>query len=391
VKTNKKIALVLVIALMLTSLAGCGGGSKSAQESDKIIVGANFEMTGNAASYGNSALQAIKMAFEEINASGGVLGKQIELIEMDNKTDLTESANVAQRLITQNKVVAILGPATSGQVLAASGPATQHKVPLITPTGTAEKVTFDNNQVKEWIFRSCLIDSYQGRVGAEFASKSLNAKKAALLIEMDSDYAKGLAAVFEEVFTANGGTIVAKESFATADKEFRTQLNKIKAANPDVLYVPSYYEQDGLIARQAREVGYTGPIVGGDGWDYAKLAEISGGADVLQNIFFTNHYSVADPTPIVADFVKKYTQKFGYEPDAFAALGYDCAYLLVDAIKRAGAADPAKIRDALASTSGFEGVTGSVTMDEKHNPIKSVVVLTFDETGKTKFVETFQP
>jgi len=392
-KLKKKIALVLILAMMLTVVAGCGGQKQSAEPAKptEILIGANFELTGNVATFGVSVLNAIEMAFEEINNAGGVLGVPIKLVKVDNKSDATESTNVATRLITQDKVVAVIGPVTSTNVLAAAPVAMQHKIPLLTPTGTNEKITFENGQTKEWIFRNCFIDSFQGQVGATFAINTLKAQKAALLVEKNSDYAKGLAAVFEETFKAKGGTIVANESFVTEDKDFRVQLTNIKKANPDVLYVPSYYEQDGLIAKQAREVGYTGPIVGADGWDSAKLIEIAGGPGPLQNVYFTNHYSVESTDPKVVKFVQDYKAKFGAEPDALAALGYDGAKLLADAIQRAGSTDPNKIKEALAATQGFEGVTGTVTMDDKHNPIKSAVILTFDETGKQKYVETVNP
>lgn len=391
-KLNKKIALVLVVAFLLTIVAGCGG-TKTAEpaKAKEILIGANFELTGNVATYGVSVLNSIDMAFAEINAQGGVLGVPIKLVKVDNKSDATESTNVATRLITQDKVVALIGPVTSTNALAAAPVAIQYKVPLLTPTGTNEKITFENGATKEWIFRSCFIDSFQGMVGANFAAGTLKAKTAAVFVEKNSDYSKGLAAVFEKTFKEKGGTIVANESFVTEDKDFRAQLTKIKGTNPDVLYVPSYYEQDGLIAKQALEVGFKGAIVGADGWDSAKLLEIAGGAKALEKVYFTNHYSVADTSPKVVKFVQTYKAKFGSEPDALAALGYDGAYLLADAIKRAGAADPAKIKDALAATKGFEGVTGSVTMDNKHDPIKSAVILSFDATGKQKFVETVKP
>lgn len=391
-KLNKRIALVLIVSFLLTIVAGCGA-SKPAEpvKAKEILIGANFELTGNVATFGVSVLNAIDMAFAEINAQGGVQGLPIKLIKVDNKSDATESTNVATRLITQDKVVALIGPVTSTNALAAAPVATQYKIPLLTPTGTNEKITFENGTTKDWIFRSCFIDSFQGMVGANFAAGTLKAKTAAIFVEKNSDYSKGLSAVFEKTFKEKGGTIVANESFVTEDKDFRAQLTKIKGTNPDVLYVPSYYEQDGLIAKQALEVGYTGAIVGADGWDSSKLLEIAGGPKALAKVYFTNHYSVADTSPKVTKFVQDYKAKFGSEPDALAALGYDGAYLLADAIKRAGAIDSAKIKDALAATKGFEGVTGSVTMDSKHDPIKSAVILSFDETGKQKFVETVKP
>lgn len=400
-KLNKKIALVLMVAFVLTIASGCGGSSSSSssapapapapEKPKEVVIGANFELSGNVATFGISIMNAMEMAISEINAKGGVLGVNLKMIKADNKSDASESTNIATKLITQDKVVALLGPVTSTNVLAAAPVATQYKIPLLTPTGTAEKVTVeDNGTTKEWVFRNCFIDSFQGVVGANFAATTLKAKTAALFIEKNSDYAKGLGEVFKKSFTEQGGTIVAEEAFVTEDKDFRAALTKIKATNPDVLYVPSYYEQDGLIAKQARELGYTNPIVGADGWDSGKLLEIAGAA-ALQKVYFTNHYSASDTDPKVVKFVNDYKTKFGSVPDALAALGYDATYLIADAINRAGSADPAKIKEALAATKGFVGVTGSITMDDKHNPVKSAVILSFDKDGNQMFVESVKP
>jgi len=393
-KFNKKIALVLIMAFMLTVVAGCGGGAKQAEPAKpkEILIGANLELTGNVATFGVSTANAIEMAFAEINAKGGVLGVPLKLVKYDNKSDATEATNVATKLLTQDKVVVMLGPVTSTNVLAAAPVATQFKIPHITSSGTASKVTVDEatGKTKDWIFRTCFIDPFQGQVAANFATKTLKAQTAAMFIEKNSDYAKGLGQVFEKVFTANGGKIVANEAFVTEDKDFRATLTKIKAAKPDVLYVPSYYEQDGLIAKQAREMGFTSPILGADGWDSDKLVAIAG-AKNLEKVYFTNHYSSADTDPKVVKFVTDYKAKYGNVPDALAALAYDMAYMVADAINKAGAADPAKIKDALAATKGFVGVTGTVSMDDKHNPIKAAAVLSFDKDGKQIFVEKVNP
>jgi len=387
-KSNKIIALILALAFLLTVMAGCTPKPAAPKE---IPVGANFELSGNVATFGVSIMNAIEMAISEINAAGGVLGLPIKLVKGDNKSDAAESTSVATKLVTQDKVIALIGPVTSTNVLAASPVATQYKIPLLTPTGTAYKVTVDDSEkTKDFIFRNCFIDPFQGLVGANFCLNTLEAKTAAIFEEKNSDYAKGLCAVFEENFTAKGGKIVSKEAFVTEDRDFRATLTKIIATKPDVLYVPSYYEQDGLIAKQARELGYTKPIVGADGWDSGKLLEIAG-AKALQNVFFTNHYSPFSTDPKVVKFVNDYKTKYGSVPDALAALGYDAAYLMADAIKRAGAADPVKIKDALASTKGFVGVTGTITMDDKHNPIKSAVILSFDKDGNQIFVESVNP
>jgi len=391
-KSNKKVALLLMLVFLTTIAAGCGGTKTEAPAAPKeVLIGANFELSGNVATFGISIMNAMEMAVTEINAAGGVLGVPLKMVKADNKSDAAESTNVATKLITQDKVVALLGPVTSTNVLAAAPVAMQYKIPLLTPTGTAAKVTVgDDGKTKEYIFRNCFIDPFQGLVGANFAFNSLKAKTAALFIEKNSDYAKGLGEVFKENFTKLGGTIVAEEAFVTEDKDFRATLTKINAKKPDVLYVPSYYEQDGLIAKQARELGYTNPILGADGWDSGKLLEIAGAA-ALQKVYFTNHYSPFSTDPKVAKFVNEYKTKFGSVPDALAALGYDATFMMADAIKRAGAADPAKITAALAATKGFVGVTGTVTMDDKHNPIKSAVILSFDKDGNQIFVESVNP
>ena len=387
-KFKKTMALVLALAFLVTVAGGCSSKPAAPKE---ILIGANFELSGNVATFGVSIMNAIEMAVAEINAGGGVLGVPLKLVKADNKSDAAESTNVATKLVTQNKVVALIGPVTSTNVLAASPVATQYKIPLLTPTGTASKVTVgDDGKTKDFIFRNCFIDPFQGLVGANFCLNTLKAKTAAIFEEKNSDYAKGLCEVFEKNFVQKGGKIVAKEAFVTEDKDFRAPLTKIIATKPDVLYVPSYYEQDGLIAKQARELGYTNPIVGADGWDSAKLLEIAG-AKALQNVFFTNHYSPFSTDPKVVKFVNDYKAKYGSVPDALAALGYDAAYLMADAIKRAGAADPVKIKDALATTKGFVGVTGTITMDDKHNPVKSAVILSFDKDGKQIYVESVNP
>ncbi len=388
-KLNKKIAFLLVLVLLTTIAAGCGGTKTEAPK--EVLIGANFELSGNVATFGISIMNAMEMAITEINAQGGVLGLPLKMVKSDNKSDAAESTNVATKLITQDKVIALLGPVTSTNVLAAAPVAMQYKIPLLTPTGTAAKVTVgDDGKTKEYIFRNCFIDPFQGQVGANFAVNTLKAKTAALFIEKNSDYAKGLGEVFKANFTKLGGTIVSEEAFVTEDKDFRATLTKINATKPDVIYVPSYYEQDGLIAKQARELGYTNPILGADGWDSGKLLEIAG-AVALQKVYFTNHYSAFSTDPKVSKFVNDYKTKFGSVPDALAALGYDSTYMIADAIKRAGAADPAKITAALATTKGFVGVTGTVTMDDKHNPIKSAVILSFDKDGNQIFVESVNP
>ncbi|WP_416334019.1 ABC transporter substrate-binding protein, partial [Anaerospora hongkongensis] len=316
--------------------AGCGG--KEAATTNEIRLGANFELTGGVAQYGQSAANGIKLAIKEANAAGGVLGKQIKLVVADNKSEPAEAGNATTKLITQDKVIAIFGPAASSNVLASTQIAQDNKIPLLTPTGTNTKITVDNGKVKDFAFRSCFIDPFQGQVMASFAQKTVKAKTAAIYIDSSSDYSKSLSQNFEEVFVKNGGTIVAKEAFLQKDQDFKAALTKIKAVNPDVIYIPAYYEEVGKIIKQARELGITAPLLGSDGWDSPKLAEIAGAA-ALNNTFFTNHYSSQDKDPMVQKFVESYKKEYGQEPDAFAVLGYDGALMMIDAIKRANSTD----------------------------------------------------
>lgn len=378
----------LTTTLMLTALlTGCGGEAK--KESKEIKIGGNFEMTGGIATFGQSSANGAKLAFKEINATGGVLGKQIAFIVADNKSEPSESTSAATKLITQDKVVALLGAVASSNTLAASQVAHDNKIPFISPTSTNEKVTVENGKVKEYAFRACFIDPFQGTVMANFAAKSIKAKTAAVYIDNSSDYSKGLAQAFEESFVKNGGKIVAKEAFLQKDQDFKATLTKIKSVNPEVIYIPGYYEEVGKIVKQARELGITVPLMGGDGWDSPKLAEIAGVA-ALKDGYFSNHYSPEDKDPRVTKFVEAYKKEYGQVPDALAALGYDAALMLVDAIKRANSAEPAKIKDALAQTKNLQVVSGIITLDANHNPVKSAVVIEMKD-GKQAFKEKINP
>lgn len=386
----KKWKLALMAATMAVSTlvaAGCGG--KEAATTNEIRLGANFELTGGVAQYGQSAANGIKLAIKEANAAGGVLGKQIKLVVADNKSEPAEAGNATTKLITQDKVIAIFGPAASSNVLASTQIAQDNKIPLLTPTGTNTKITVDNGKVKDFAFRSCFIDPFQGQVMASFAQKTVKAKTAAIYIDSSSDYSKSLSQNFEEVFVKNGGTIVAKEAFLQKDQDFKAALTKIKALNPDVIYIPAYYEEVGKIIKQARELGITAPLLGSDGWDSPKLAEIAGAA-ALNNTFFTNHYSSQDKDPMVQKFVESYKKEYGQEPDAFAVLGYDGALMMIDAIKRANSTDSVKIKDALAQTKDLKVLTGTLSLDANHDPIKSAVIIEMKD-GKQTFKEKVNP
>lgn len=391
---NKKwwsfTSLAVATTMMASLVAGCGGGTApTAKESNEIKIGANLELTGGIATFGQSAANAAKLAFKEINAGGGVLGKQIVLVTADNKSEPSESTNATTKLITQDKVVAVIGAIASTNTLAAVQVATDNKIPLLTPTSTNTKVTVDGGKVRDWVFRSCFIDPFQGTVMANFATKSLNAKNVAILTDNSSDYSKGLTQVFEETFIKNGGKVIAKEAFLQKDQDYKATLTKIKAANPDAIFIPAYYEEVGRIVKQARELGITVPLLGTDGWDSPKIVEIAGAA-TLNNTYFSNHYSPEDKDPKVVKFVEAYKKEYNQVPDALAALGYDAALLIADAIKRAGSAEPAKIKDALAQTKNLQLVTGTISVDENHNPIKSAAIIEFKE-GKQVFKEKVNP
>ena len=389
---KKKFTLFMAILLSLSLLAGCAAKTDgpSGDNSDDIKVGLNYELSGNVATYGQSLTAGIELAMEEINANGGVLGKNIEIIKVDNKSETDEAANVSTRLATRDKVVAILGPATSGNTKAATPPAIQNKVPLISASATADDVTVDSNgNVREYIFKTCFSDSFQGVTMANFASKDLGLTKAAILMDNTSDYSKGLTKSFIETFTSLGGTILTEEAYQAKDTDYRAVLTSIKSTNPEVLYVPGYYEEVGLIVKQARELGLDVPVLGADGYDSPKLTEIAG-EDALKGVYYTNHYSSSDNTPEVVAFKDAFNAKYSKEADAFNALGYDLAYFLVDAIDRAGVAEPEAIKDALASTVDFKGITGTLSIDEYHNPVKDVTILELID-GVPTFLTKLEP
>ncbi|NSW83836.1 MAG: ABC transporter substrate-binding protein [Syntrophothermus sp.] len=398
-KVSKRLAVLLLLVFVVSIVAGCQSKTTENQTEtpkaptetkEPIKVGVNVELSGGVASYGTNCRNGVVLAFDEINKAGGVDGRTIDYVIMDCKSDSAEATNVAARLVGQ-KVVALIGPLVTGSVLGAEPIASKNKIPLIAPAATAMAATVDEKtgKTKEFVFRTCFIDPFQGGLMGNYAYDTLKAKKAAILMDTSTDYSKGLAKAFKEAFVGKGGTIVAEEGYVKNDKDFKATLTKIKNKVPDVIYVPGYYNEAGLIIKQARELGITVPILGGDGWDSAELVNIAG-AKALNNTFFTNHYSSADKDPKVVKFVKAYEAAYKTTPDAFAALGYDSAYLLVDAIKRAGSTDGVKIKEALAATKDFSGVTGTFSMDELHNPVKSAVLIEMVD-GKQVVKTKIQP
>lgn len=386
-KLFKTMAAAICAASIL--ITGCGGSDKGSS-ADTIKIGAIGEMTGGNASYGTSMMRGFNLAAKEINAAGGVDGKKIVLVEADTKSEPAEAANAMSKLINQDKVSFVSGIFTSSSAIAACNISETAKIPYLAVGATNPAVTVaKDGSTKPNTFRVCFIDPFQGTVGANFVTNELKAKTAAIYIDNSSDYSKGLADFFKKSFVANGGSIVAEEAYLQKDTDFKAVLTKIKATNPEIIYVPGYYEEVGKIIKQARELGITVPIVGGDGWDSPKLPEIAG-AEALNNTFFTNHYSPdadsAESKAFVAAFEKEYNQK----PDAPAVLGYDALKLMVDAIKRAGAADPAKVSKALAETKSFNAVTGALALNDKHDAVKSVTIIKFQD-GKQAYCATVNP
>ncbi|AZV63402.1 ABC transporter substrate-binding protein [Peribacillus frigoritolerans] len=391
-KKKKLASAFLSLSLAAGVLAGCSGSGsseKSSGDGDTIKIGVNLELSGGVASYGQSIAEGLELATAEINKEG-IDGKKIKLIKVDNKSEASEATSGAIKLTSQDQVAAIVGAATSTNSIAQVQIAQDNKVPVISPSGTSPEITFSKDKLNDYVFRTSFIDPFQGTVAANFAAKEIKAKSAAIYIDSSSDYSKGLAAAFKEQFEKNGGKVVAEEAYIAKDTDFRSTLTRLKSAKPDFIFLPGYYEEAGLIVKQARETGLDVPFMGGDGWDSPKLVEIAG-AKALNNTFITNHYSSGDPDKKIQNFVSAFKAKYkDKSPDAFNALGYDTGYFLADAIKRAGSADSEKIKEALEKTADLELVTGTFTLDEKHNPIKSATILEFKE-GKQVFNTKINP
>lgn len=365
------------------ALMACAKGERGAAGGE-IVIGEFGSLTGTTATFGISTKNGIDMAIAEVNAAGGVLGRQVRVIVEDDQGRPEEAQTVVTKLITSDKVVAILGEVASSRTLAAAPVAQQSGIPLISPSSTNPAVT----DVGDYIFRVCFIDPFQGLVMAKFATNTLKVTRVAILRDIKNDYSVGLADVFTQNFKQMGGTITSDQSYSEGDTDFSAQLTTIKATNPQAIFVPGYYTEVGLVARQAKSLGIQAPLLGGDGWDSPSLIEIGGGA--LNGSYFSNHYSVQDPSPSIQKFVADYKAKYGETPDALAGLGYDAAMLLFDAIKRAGSTEPKAIRDALAQTRDYPGMTGTITLDEKRNAVKPAVVLQVKD-GRLAYVETIEP
>ncbi len=350
---------------------------------NEIIVGEFASLTGGSASFGQSSHKGTQLAIDELNAAGGVLGRKFKLITEDDQSLAGQPATIVRKLITQDKAIAILGEVASSKSLEAAPICQQNNIPMISPASTNPKVT----EVGNYVFRICFIDPFQGTVMSKFALGK-GYKKVALLTDVKQDYSVGLSEFFVKHFTANGGAIVKDQKFSTGDKDFKAQLTSIKTTKPDAIFVPGYYGEVALIAKQARQLGIKVPLLGGDGWVGDSLLKVAGNS--LDGCFFSSHFSAEDKTPAVQDFVKKYQAKYGQAPDDMGALGYDSAMILADAIKRAGGTDGAKLRDAIAATKDYKAITGVITIDEKRNASKSAVIMAIENAG-FKFLETVAP
>ena len=352
--------------------------------SEVILLGQVGALTGGQATFGISTRNGIEMAIKEANAAGGVKGKKLAIRVYDNQSKPEEAAQAATRLITQDKVVLILGDVASSNSLAMAEKAQAAGVPMITPSSTNTTVT----QKGDYIFRVCFIDPCQGFVMAKFAREELKLNKVAVLQDNKSAYSIDLSDVFTRKFTEMGGKVATTESYSQGDTDYRAQLTAIRKTQPDGIYVPGYYSEVGIIARQAREVGLKVPLMGGDGWDSDKLFELGGSA--IQGSYFSNHYSPDNPDPRVQKFIAEYKATYGAVPDALAALGYDAARVAIDSLKRAKDLTGPSVRDAIAQTKDFPGVAGTVTLDDNRNAVKSAVVLKVGD-GKTQYVTTINP
>ena len=382
----KRFSLAVATAALL-ALPACRkpDATGPAAASAPIEVGEYASLTGKEAAFGQSSHQGTVLAIEELNAAGGVLGRKLDLVTEDDSSKQGEPATVVKKLISRDEAIAVLGESTSSRSLEAAPICQADKVPMISPAATNPAVT----QVGDYIFRVCFIDPFQGAVMAKFARDTLKLHRVAVLTSVSSAYSVGLAKYFKAGFTAGGGEIPAEQEYSEGDKDFNAQLTAIKAAGADGLFVPGYYTEAALVCIQARNLGLPVPIFGGDGWEAPELIQIGGAA--VEGCYFSTHFSPENDAPAVRDFVAKYRARFGGEsPDGMAALGYDSAAVLVDALRRAGTTAGPALRDALAATRNFPGVSGVITIDADRNATKAAVIITIKD-GRFKFVQSIAP
>ncbi|MEW6660858.1 MAG: ABC transporter substrate-binding protein [Bacillota bacterium] len=394
-RQGSKVLLVMLVALLALSLVVTGCGQKKEEPkaqtpapapapAEKVIkIGFVGPLTGDVKTFGESTRNGFLLAIEQ---AGGKVGEyKIVHSIADDRNDVAEAVNVATKLVSQDKVQAIVGSVTSKATIPISEIAQANKVVQISSTATNPKVTFDAGKRKDFIFRACFIDPFQGYVGAKFAIEELKAKTAAVLYDQGNDYTKGLAEVFKTNFEKMGGKVVAYEAYQQQDVDFSAVLTNIAKMNIDVLYLPDYYQKVSLIGKQAREKGIKAPFLGGDGWDSSELD-----FKTMEGGYFTNHYSPDDPRPEVKAWVETYKAKYGSVPDALATLCYDATKLLLNAIEKAGTNDPTKIKEAMQATKDFKAVSGSLSFDEFGNPIKAAAILQIKD-GKQVFITTVNP
>lgn len=381
---KNKISLVVASIMLLGLLSGCSSQKSTETASDVIKIGAVAPLTGKTATFGNSAKNALVLLQDQVNKDGGIIGgKKIQFVVEDDQGDPTVTASVGQKLIDE-KVVGIVGPLTSGSCKALGPIATAAKVPMVTGTGTEAQVTSIGG---EYVFRTCFTDAFQGNVVSQFAVKDLSAKTAAILYDNSMDYSKGLNDVFKANFEKLGGKVVDVETYNADEQDFNAQITKIKAQKPDVIFLPEYYEAVALIAKQVRAQGITSTLLGVDGWDSSKLVELGGTA--VNGGYYSNHYSPDDTSTEVVKFVSDYKAKYNAVPDALAALTYDAAQVLLEAIKKAGKTDGPSIQEALKSTD-ITVVSGKIKFDNNRDAVKSAVILKVDN-GKIVFAKKVDP
>lgn len=378
------ISLLLIAAFVFGIACERKGGPGNSTESGPIIVGYYGDLTGRTSNFGVSTKRGAEMAADEINKTGGINGRMITILSEDDEGRPEKAATVVTKLIDQDKVIAVIGEVASGNTLAAAPKSQAAKVPMISPSSTNPRVT----EVGDYIFRVCFIDPFQGEVMAKFAANTLKAKTAAIMMDFNAPYSRGLTEFFEKSFTKLGGKVVTKQSYTQGDRDYKGQLTSIRSLNPDVIYVPGYYGEVGVIAKQAKQLDIKAPLLGGDGWDAPQLWELGG--EALNGSYISNHYSVEDPSPAIQKFVNDYKARYNIVPDALAALGYDAMKVLADSLKRSGSTNGQKLRDAIAGTKDFQGVTGVITINAERNAVKPAVVLKLQD-NKYVYQETIKP
>lgn len=378
--------LVLTLCLIASLIGGCSGGQKQAAK-EVIKIGHAVALTGDASIWGQSESNALKMWADKINAAGGVGGKDIQLVTYDTRADSVEAVNVAKRMIEQDKVVAIIGAAQSGVTIAMTAVTEPAKIPLVGTTATNPQVTVNNDTVRPHTFRVCFIDPFQGTVAAQFATNKLEAKTAAVLYDVGSDYSSGLAQFFIEAFGKAGGTISGKEAFRSGELDYRAMLGKLCQANPDVIFIPTAQKEAALAMKQARDLGYKGTFLGGDNWGSPDIIDLGGTA--VEGGYFVNLASVEDPD--IQGFIKEYKSKFNGDPTLpNPVMAIDALIVLAEAIKKAGSTDGDKIAKAIEEIKDLQALTGKMTFDAKtHNPLNKPAVIQQIKGGKFIYVEKY--